>query len=123
MSEGVMKSYAKELYEKEVVVKVAYAFTDRAYIHLDVRGENYLVSLVPKGEEQEGRLYAEFENELIAQETRRMVSERTKHIREMIVARALSSTMIDLKDEGADEEENLFDADAILTDWYEEYEK
>ena len=52
-----------------------------------------------------------------------MVSERTKHIREMIVARALSSTMIDLKDEGADEEENLFDADAILTDWYEEYEK
>ena len=53
MSEGVMKSYAKELYEKEVVVKAAYAFTDRAYIHLDVRGENYLVSLVPKGEEQE----------------------------------------------------------------------
>ena len=45
------------------------------------------------------------------------------HIREMIVARALSSTMIDLKDEGSDEEENLFDADAILTDWYEEYEK
>ena len=35
MSEGVMKSYAKELYEKEVVVKAAYAFTDRAYIHLD----------------------------------------------------------------------------------------
>lgn len=123
MSEGVMKSYAKELYEKEVVLKAAYAFTDRAYIHLDVSDENYLVSLVPKGEEQEERLYAEFENELIAQETRRMVSERTKHIREMIVARALSSTMIDLKDEGADEEENLFDADAILTDWYEEYEK
>lgn len=38
----------------------------------------------------------------------------------MIVARALSSTIIDLKEEDMDEEEDSFEADLILTNWYEQ---
>lgn len=118
MSKRIMKAYAKELYDKEVILKAAYAFTDCAYIHLDVKEGDYLVELVPKDGKEEEQLSLEFENELIAQETRRIVAEKTKNIREMIVARALSSTIVDLKAEGLSEEQDLFDADEILTDWY-----
>lgn len=118
MSKRIMKAYAKELYDKEVILKAAYAFTDCAYIHLDAKEGDYLVELVPKDGKEEEQLSLEFENELIAQETRRIVAEKTKNIREMIVARALSSTIVDLKAEGLSEEQDLFDADEILTDWY-----
>ena len=103
-----------------MLLKAAYAFTDRAYIHLDVSKDDYFVEITPKNGDESERLYAEFENELIAQETRRIVAEKTKNIREMIVARALSSTIIDLKEEDMDGKEDPFEADSILTNWYEQ---
>lgn len=114
------RTYARDLYEKEVLLKAAYAFTDRAYIHLDVSKDDYLVEITPKNGNENEQIFAEFENELIAQEMRRIVAEKTKNIREMIVARALSSTIIDLKEEDMDEEEDSFEADLILTNWYEQ---
>lgn len=75
-----VRCYAKEFYSKEVILKAAYAFTDRLYIHLDADETHYKVQLISKSEEDknEEELYAEFENELIAQETRRMIAEQTK---------------------------------------------
>lgn len=115
---NTVKKYSRELYEKEVILKAAYAFTDCAFIHLDVNTKDYLVSMTAKNDEPEEQLLKEFENELIAQETRRLVAEKTKNIREIIVARALSSTIINME-ENDDEEEDSFNADEILTDWYE----
>lgn len=116
-----MKRYSKELYSKEVLMKTAFAFTDEMFIHLDAAKEEYLVELTSKKGVDAETLYAMFENELIAQETRRIVTEKTKHIREMIVARSLSSTIINTEpDEEADTDE--YHVDEILTDWFEQNE-
>ena len=41
-----IRYYAKELYSKEVILKAAYAFTDRLYIHLDADATYYKVQLI-----------------------------------------------------------------------------
>lgn len=117
-----MKKYSKELYQKEVILKAAYAFTDIMYIHIDVDDENYLIKLTSKQNETSDVLYKKFENELIMQEVRVIVSGKTKSIREMIVARALSSTMINTDVENL---ANISDdcADEILSDWFDRYEE
>ena len=123
-----IRCYAKELYEKEVILKAAYAFTDRLYIHLDADEMYYKVQLISKSEEdiEEKVLYAEFENELIAQETRKVIAEQTKNIREMIVARALSSTIVNntkADNVGRLKDEDAYVAEEILQDWFDVYEE
>lgn len=41
----------KRIYSKEVILKAAYAFTDRLYIHLDADETHYKVQLISKSEE------------------------------------------------------------------------
>ena len=122
-----IRYYAKELYSKEVILKAAYAFTDRLYIHLDADATYYKVQLISKEENKnEKKLYAEFENELIAQETRRVIAEQTKNIREMIIARALSSTIVNnVEEDNIDllKNEDAYAAEEILQDWFDVYDK
>lgn len=118
----MVKKYAKELYAKEVIMKAAYMFTDCAFIHLDVDTDNYLVSMKSKAKESEEILLNRFENELIVQQARYMVTRDTKNIREMIVARALSSTIVNLVKE-PETPGNKYNANDILTDWYDTDEK
>ena len=113
-----MREYSKEVYSREVLLKAAYAFTDVLYIHLDADKEKYKVALRTKTGDSEEDIYEAFENELIAQENRRIISEKTKNIREMIVARSLSSTMVNMDVED-DSEMNDYNADDILVDWFE----
>ena len=117
-----MKLYSKEIYDKEVFLKAAYAFTDCAYVHLDADENNYKITLIPKDDFSEEQLYFKFGNELIAQQTRKIVAGKTQHIREMIVARALSSTVVNM---GTDSErvDMNYDSDSILKDWFQENEK
>lgn len=113
--------FSKEIYTKEVVLKAAYAFTDCSYVHLDAEAENYIVSLIPREDLDIDLLYKKFENELVAQETRRIIAGQTKNIREIIVARALSSTIVNVAEEtqeGAVE----YDAEYILKNWFDENE-
>ncbi len=113
-----MRKYSKELYDKEVLMKSAFAFTDECYIHLDANESYYVVELQPKDDKQEQALYQRFENELIAQSTRKLVSEKTKRIREMIVSRALASTIIDWDENETDNEK--YDSNSILKDWFDD---
>ena len=117
-----MRKYSKELYEKEVLLKAAYAFTDTMYIHIDVDADNYLVEPCSKQEEESNELYKKFENELIMQEVRVVVASKTKNIREMIVARALSSTIIDTNNESDIRTSDEY-KDEILSDWFNKYEE
>ena len=117
-----MKSYSGDIYEKEVLLKAAYAFTDIAYIHLDYKNGYYQVELVGKTEDIPD-LYEKFENELVCQETRRIVTNKTKDIREIIVARSLSSTMANITNEdelidNTSSNDEEFCADEILQDWF-----
>ncbi len=114
-----MKKYSKDVYSKEVLLKAAYSFTDTLYIHLDADEDHFYVELVAKSGNTDESVYSAFENELIAQENRLIISEKTKNIREMIVARALSSTMINTGITELDDDDE-YNADDILQDWFKD---
>ena len=70
----------------------------------------------------------EFENELISQAVRWNVYQQTHTLRELLMARAMTSTMIDDNDpmeriagDQADIDEN--ELNSILTNWFDSYEK
>ena len=109
----------KELYSKIALIKAAYNFTDKAYIHLDADKDYYIVTL--KFKEGCNIKEDEFVNEMLAQSVRHEVYIQTKNIRELILARALGSSVV-LEDENSysdNIEENKFVEDEILKDWFE----
>lgn len=107
--------FNKELYSKSALIKSAYSFTDKAYVHIDANDIEYIVDLVEK--EGQSIDLKEFENEMLFQMTRLEVIEQTKDIRKLIVARAMASTLIE-KNNNDFSEESLAD-ETILTDWFE----
>lgn len=119
--------YDKEFYSKEALLKAAYHFTDRAYVYLGVEDGSFFVDFTAKGGAQfdKEKLENEFKNELLAQVIHQTVSKETTVLRELLVARALSSTMVD---EGISSDvaespmtEDAQDAlDAIAKDWFDE---
>lgn len=112
--------FSKNLYPKEVLIKSAYVFTDRAYIHLDENDKYYLVDIEYK--ENNNFDYNEFKNEMLTQAARMEIYRKTKDIRKLTIARAYASTVIDeLPDD--DSEDEHFDMDSILNDWFEENEE
>lgn len=111
----------KEIYDRETLLKACYAFTDVAYMHLDADERCYYVEMTPKdGSASADLLYRKLENELIFQQTRRSVAKNTQAIREIIIARAMASTIVDL-DPAPVPGEASFSADDILKDWFEEH--
>ncbi len=116
------RKFSRELYDKEVVFKAVYALLDEAYFHLDLDNQYYMISITPKEEQDIQILFQKLEDNLIAEETRRMIAEKTKNIREMIVARALASTIV-VDDSMIEEQEEMFDSKEILKDWFEENEE
>lgn len=119
--------YDKEFYSKEALLKAAYHFTDRAYVYLGVEDGSFFVDFTAKGRAQfdKEKLENEFKNELLAQVIHQTVSRETTVLRELLVARALSSTMVD---EGISSDavespmtEDAQDAlDTIAKDWFDE---
>ncbi len=109
--------FSKSLYPKSVLLKSAYAFTDRAYLHLDADESYYYVNI----EYKEGQVfeYKDFENEMLTQAVRHEVLLQTKDLRTLVVARALSSTMIGQTPDDTDSEEEEIDVDALLTSWFD----
>lgn len=121
----IVRKVSKTLYPPEVVLKAAYAFLSVAYIHIEDDPAHWIIKLHPK---QTNSAYPilgdEFENELLAQAVRLRVQQRTKSVREILLGRALASTMIDEVDpivkieaEQADVPEE--ELSQILTDWFE----
>lgn len=113
------RKYSKEIYSKNVLLKAAYAFTDIAYFHIDTTESEYVIEIKSKGKEID--LYDRFENELIMQQVRLTVSKETKNIREMIIARALASTLTnevesDIEEIVENTDNNMFE------DWFQSHE-
>lgn len=109
--------FNKSLYSKEALIKAAYNYIDDFYLHLDCDEEYFLVEMQPRRKEQLCPTEKEFQNEMLIQETRRIVNERTSKLREMMYARALASTVIE-----EPTEENTAESDSaeqILVDWFE----
>lgn len=107
--------FSKEIYPKYVLLKSAYNFTDKAYIHID-SDEKYYIVVINAKEEAEAFDVRDFENEMLTQAARFAVSKRAKNIRELITAR---STLVgDRIDDETEDEENT-DIDGVLKDWFE----
>ena len=125
----IFAEYDSEIYEKAALIKAAYAFIHEFYIHLELNDKGkYLVRFTPKTEGIAENIIERFENELLAQVVRQHVYRETKSLREIMVARAMASSMIvddDLSDETATEDENRenYDLNVILTDWFKHENK
>ncbi len=117
--------FNRELYPKIALLKSAYSFTNRAYVHLDCDDGFYYVDLTPKPgcpiitEE-------EFSNEMLSQSVRHEIYTQTKTLRELLVARAMASTVIYDTSEDTYEPTTEVQNDAakqILTDWFEAHDQ
>ena len=115
----------KELYSAATVLKAAYAFLENSYIHIGDGGEEWVISWRMKDSSQpDTNLSAEFENELIANAVREHVIRQTKTIREIIMARAMTSTVIDTEDPleriaGDNSDISNEELGSILTNWFD----
>ncbi len=111
--------YKKELYPKIALIKAAYHFTDSAYLHLDCDEEYYRVEITPK----EGFVIDEidFDNQMLAQVARYEIYKQTKDIREITLARALASSVVENDEDYSDMSESI-EVDQILKSWFDENE-
>lgn len=113
--------FKKELYQPSALFKAAYNFTDKAFIHLDADDENYIVDLeMKKG--CEAIPPEQFQNEILAAMVRNDISFRTKNVRELILARALASTVVNPPQDGEEIASTTDSIEDILQDWFERYE-
>jgi His-Xaa-Ser system protein HxsD len=107
----------KELYNKTVVLKAAYLFTDRAYIYIQQTDANYVLNIKLKPGVDEITA-DEFKNELLAQAVRYELFEQTKDVRKLIAMRALATAIVgEVKD--VIEPQKMYTEDEILKDCFE----
>ncbi|WP_230399241.1 His-Xaa-Ser system protein HxsD [Novisyntrophococcus fermenticellae] len=124
-----MKSYIKminrEMYPKSALLKASYAFIKDYYIHLEQKIEDYIITITSKdGQDLSEVIPEEFENELLAQTVRNQVYSETHSLREILMARAMASTMVMSDDptEIMEKQEDRFPderLDFILEDWFD----
>lgn len=113
------------MYPHIALMKSAYTFTDRAYIHLDADDRYYIVKIYPK-EGHDPITEKEFINEMLCQCVRHEVYQQTKTVRELLIARSMASTVIEQPSVSAEDElpsEQVWDEKQILTDWFEGNDK
>ena len=125
MPNKTVLKFKKELYPKEAVMKAAYHFIDKSYIHVDYSDGDFIIEIISKNENNDDSIALEFENELLAQAVRYQVYTQTHTIREILMARAMSSTITGSNSEleQALPSKNADSLESILTDWFEKNEK
>ena len=115
---------SRDMYSREALLKASFFFLDRAYVHLDQDEEHWIVTMC--GKKCDGNsLLLEFENEILAQEVRRLVYKKTHSIRELLLARAMASSLVSEEDpvkQMQAEADSISDEEFknILKDWYQQ---
>ena len=121
---GVMLGrYDASVYPKEAVLKAAYKFIDDWYIHITMEDGYYVLSFLTKDEKVDSNIVRMFENELLSATVRLQVYKQTHVLREVMLGRAMASTMIVDDEENDNEpEEDLQEnsLDGILKDWFKD---
>ena len=114
-------TFKKELYPKIALMKAAYSFTDRAYIHLDADDEYYCVTIETKPGATEID-QKQFLNEMLTQSVRHMIYKQTRNIRELMLARAMATTVVAETEFGEEPNgsETSVAEESLLRDWFEE---
>lgn len=110
--------FDKAIYEKQVLLKTAYSFIDRVYIHLSQSETEWIVSWKLKGN---CRIAPdEFENELIQQQLRFELIKENNDIRKILLGRAMASTLIEKPSEAKPTSTGSYSANDILRGWFDE---
>lgn len=114
-------TFNKELYSKTALLKAAYNYTDKAFVHLDADDQYYYVEIEPK---PGAKAFSgeEFTNEMLLQSARHEIYLQTKNIRELMLARAMATTVVARQDaeQTAPVSVDEFTEDEILKDWFSE---
>lgn len=122
----VSVSVSREIYDREVVLKTAYIFTEKAYLHIESNEENWIIHMKMKLG-MEAVSPAEFENALISEMVRLSVYRRTHTLRELLMGKALSTSVIEhdnpMKEIAGEQEAPQDELQDILQDWFEKNEK
>ena len=111
--------FNKELYSKIALIKAAYNYTDIAYLHLDADEKYYYVSIESKNMECEIN-EDDFINEILAQSVRHEVYLQTKNIRELLLARAMATSVVIENEQKEILQDDDFNENEILKDWFAE---
>lgn len=117
--------FKTKLYPKEALIKAAYHFIDKCYIRLDHDDSDYVVEIIEKDHNPASTIDLDFENELLAQTVRYQVYQQTHTIREILMARAMSSTITGAvpKTEEVNLPDKIDSLDNIIKDWFEKNEE
>lgn len=84
-----------QVHTMESICRTAYKFSGRAYIRLGKADTGLEVSLEPKLSTEDASVLAkEFENELLDQRLRSIIAAETSAIRDLIMAHALSQSVL-----------------------------
>ena len=80
----------KSIYSKQVLLKTAYSFSDRVYLHLSQDSRSWIIQWTNMpGQTIEPE---KFENELLSQQLREEIIEKSKDIRILLLSRAFASS-------------------------------
>lgn len=87
---------SSNIYRIEAILKAAYKFTDKCYIHIEPATEDkFLVRIKTKNQSYSSQELAhDFCNELLDQELRIIIGQETEAIRNLIMAHAFSKTAL-----------------------------
>ena len=128
-----MKNYSQEIkvdkkiYSLDALLKTAFSFTDQVYLHLAQDENSWIISWEGKNEASIDA--SEFENELIMQQLREKITEKTAEVRKLLLARAFSSSMIDMGEDMPVETdsdnpfrkeiEEKYDSSDVMKGWFD----
>ncbi len=116
----------KSIYSKQVLLKTAYSFSDRAYLHLSQDDHSWIIQWTDMPDQEVKPEM--FENEMLSQQLREELVEKTKDIRTLLLSRAFASSALEIEEDAgaaddaavelpdSDVEENATD---ILKGWFD----
>lgn len=116
----------KTIYSKQVLLKTAYSFSDRAYLHLSQDDHSWIIQWTDMPDQEVGPEM--FENELLSQQLREELVEKTKNIRTLLLSRAFASSALEIEEDTGvadDTAVELLDSDVeedstdILKGWFD----
>ena len=114
----------KKIYPIESIMKAMYNFLNDIYIHISEDEEYWILSFKEKDSCRYDNITYLLENEILAETIRLNVYRKTKNIRSIIMARAMSSSFIDNNNDvvtsniSTSDDESL-KRNEILKDWFD----
>lgn len=116
----------KNIYSKQVLLKTAYSFSDRAYLHLSQDDQSWIIQWTNMPDQT---IKPEmFETEMLSQQLREELVEKTKDVRTLLLSRAFASSVLDTESTDTEISNNVDDsmlnvddvaAEDILKGWFD----